>query len=72
MKEYYIYLTTNLINGMKYIGQHYGKLDDSYIGSGNDFKKAVSEFGKENFKKEILEICDSYTTLNEAEKKWIK
>ena len=72
MKKYYIYLTTNLINGMKYIGQHYGKLDDSYIGSGNDFKKAVSEFGRENFKKEILEVCDSYTTLNEAEKKWIK
>ena len=34
MKQYYIYLTINLINGKKYIGKHYGELDDSYLGSG--------------------------------------
>ena len=72
MKKYYIYLTTNLINNMKYIGQHYGELDDSYIGSGSDFKNAVAQFGKQNFKKEILEICSDYDSLNIAEQKWIK
>lgn len=72
MKQYYIYLTTNLINNMKYIGQHYGELDDSYLGSGSNFKDAVNKFGKINFKKEILEICTDYNSLNEAEKKWIK
>lgn len=27
--------------------------------------------GKNNFKKEILEICEDYNSLNIAEKKWI-
>lgn len=72
MKQYYIYLTTNLINGMKYIGQHYGEINDSYIGSGSNLKKAILKFGKENFKKEILEICNSYSELNIAERKWIQ
>ncbi len=32
--EHYIYLTTNLINGKKYIGKHFGAIGDSYLGSG--------------------------------------
>lgn len=71
MKQYYIYITTNLINNKKYIGQHYGELQDSYLGSGEIFKKALEKYGKDNFKKEILEICDSYESMNVAEKKWI-
>lgn len=34
MKQYYVYMTTNLLNGKKYIGMHYGELDDNYLGSG--------------------------------------
>ena len=71
MKQYYVYLTTNLINNKKYIGQHYGELADNYIGSGSLLKKAIEKYGKDNFKKEILEICNSYDTMNEAERKWI-
>lgn len=48
-----IYCTTNLINGKKYIGQHYCSNDD-YIGSGKWFSKAVSKYGKSNFKRQIL------------------
>jgi group I intron endonuclease len=68
----YIYLTTNLTNNKKYIGQHNGELEDSYIGSGIHFLRAVKKYGKENFKKEILEICDTQEELDEAEKRWIK
>lgn len=72
MKQYYVYLTTNLINGKRYIGQHYGKIDDSYIGSGNTLKKAIQKYGKKNFRKQILEICANYNAMNIAERKWIK
>lgn len=70
-KVYYVYLTTNLINGKKYIGSHFGKLNDSYLGSGNTFKKALAKYGKLNFKKEILEICNDFDSVNIAEEKWI-
>ena len=66
----YIYLTTNLINGKKYIGQHNGSIKDNYLGSGVLLVKAIEKYGKENFKKEILEECD-ITELDEKEKYWI-
>lgn len=59
MKQYYIYLTTNHINGKRYIGKHYGELNDSYLGSGNLIKAAIEKYGKENFSKEILYISQS-------------
>lgn len=66
----YIYLTTNLINGKKYIGQHNGSIKDDYLGSGVLLVKAIKKYGKENFKKEILEECN-ITELDEKEKYWI-
>lgn len=69
--SFYIYITTNLINGKRYIGQHKGEVNDSYLGSGVLFSKALEKYGKENFKKEILEEC-SEEELNEKERYWIK
>lgn len=70
-KQYYIYLTTNLINGKKYIGQHYGRLNDKYFGSGAIITKAIAEYGKENFIKEILEIT-TQDQIDEVEKYYIQ
>lgn len=70
--HYYIYLTTNKINNKKYIGQHKGSLTDRYFGSGILLQKAIEKYGKDNFAKEILEICNSQEELDEKEKYWIK
>jgi hypothetical protein len=52
---FYIYRTTNLINGKTYIGQHKKtNRRGKYIGSGLILRKAIKKYGKENFKVEIL------------------
>ena len=71
MKQYYIYVTTNKVNGKKYIGQHYGELDDKYLGSGAVLSRAILKYGKENFEREILEIATK-DTINEREKYYIE
>lgn len=58
-KQHYIYITTNLVNNKKYIGKHYGYLDDNYLGSGIALNNAIQTYGKKNFKKEIYCICES-------------
>ena len=65
-----IYKTTNIINGKIYIGQDSNN-NPKYFGSGNLLKKAFDKYGIENFKKEILEHCDSKKDLNDKEKYWI-
>lgn len=72
--QYYIYITTNLINQKKYIGKRKCKCDidrDTYIGSGKILKSAIKKYGKENFVKDILEICENEEVCNEREKYWI-
>jgi len=66
-----IYLTTNLVNGKKYIGLDMNN-DNNYFGSGVHIKRAIKKYGKENFTKEILETCNNREELLLCEKKWIK
>jgi group I intron endonuclease len=49
-----IYLTTNLINFKYYVGFDYYN-NPKYLGSGTAIIAAIKKYGKENFKKEILE-----------------
>lgn len=69
---YEIYLTTNLVNGKKYIGQHkLTKQKDYYLGSGKVLKEARKKYNYQNFKKEQLEICETLEQANERERYWI-
>lgn len=70
----FIYITTNHINGRKYIGQKkYDKRGNwkEYLGSGIILTRAINKYGKENFSKEIIEECETKNELNEKEKYWI-
>lgn len=66
-----IYETINLVNGRRYIGKDIHN-DPTYLGSGKIFKQAIIKYGRHNFKKIILEVCDNEDHLNIREKFWIK
>lgn len=69
----YNYLTTNLVNGKKYVGLRTSNVNDyKYFGSGALIKKAIKKYGIKNFKKEILCHCDTYEEAHLNEAKYIK
>lgn len=65
-----IYKTTNLINNKIYIGKDKNN-NPKYFGSGKILKLAIKKYGIKNFKKEILEYCNTIEELDEREKYWI-
>ena len=67
----FIYLWTNKINGKKYLGSHYGSIDDGYTGSGAIFKKAIKKYGIENFEREIIEYVKDSNILLEREQYYL-
>jgi hypothetical protein len=51
-------MTTNIINGMIYIGVHSTfNINDNYLGSGKYLKRAINSYGEHNFKRDILYYC---------------
>ncbi|MFW6377455.1 MAG: GIY-YIG nuclease family protein [bacterium] len=70
---YIIYKIINLINYKFYIGKHKCEFEefDGYLGSGLNLQRAIKKYGKENFKREIIEICDE-SNVDEREKYWIE
>lgn len=66
----FVYMTTNIENGKRYIGKHAGFGDD-YLGSGTKFKEAVKEFGRDKFEREIIAFAYSEDHLNYLEKSYI-
>jgi len=69
----FVYITTNTKNGKQYVGDHSSnKLNDNYLGSGVYFQNALNEYGKENFKREILEYFDTKEEAFNAQEKCIQ
>lgn len=66
-----VYKTTNLVNGKIYVGKNEND-DPEYLGSGAKLKAAIAEFGKQNFIKEILEVCNNSQDLCQREVFWIE
>jgi group I intron endonuclease len=69
----FIYITTNLVNGKKYIGQRkfsYGW--KTYLGSGVHFIYAKKNYGNDNFKRDICAFANNQDDLNKLEKQWIE
>jgi predicted transcriptional regulator len=68
----YVYITTNLVNGMKYIGKRTSHVfNPRYFGSGIRIKNAVKLYGKDKFAVELLIAVHSREELEEAEKRVI-
>lgn len=72
MPYYTVYKVTNKINNMIYIGVHVTKnIKDNYIGSGTNIRKAIKEFGRHNFMKEILYVFDNKEDMLNKEKELV-
>lgn len=66
----FIYITTNMVNGMRYLGRRKIGNDNSwhrYLGSGSAFKMALKKYGRECFSRNIVCFCYSEDELNKAE-----
>ena len=68
----YVYITTNLLNGKKYIGKKTSpKFIKSYKGSGKDIREDIKQYGTENFSVEMLQEYETKDELNRGEREWI-
>lgn len=71
-KYNFVYKITNLINDKTYIGVHRtDNLNDGYLGSGKLIQRSINKYGKENFKKDILNFFDTYLEALNYEKELV-
>ena len=71
----FIYITTNKLNGKKYVGQKKvikGNISKSYLGSGTALKRAIEKYGKENFERKIIDIAFNKIDLDYLENLYSK
>ena len=67
-----VYRITNILTDEKYIGCKHLRVKgwESYIGSSKYLKEAIEEYGKENFKFEVLQATRNRTQTIIAEEQW--
>lgn len=66
---HYIYRTTCLVTGKFYIGMHStDTLDDGYLGSGKVLWYSIRKHGRENHRRDIVEMCSTREALKLREK----
>lgn len=72
----FIYLTTNNITGMQYIGKRqttWGKAEiDRYLGSSRYLKRDIKKYGAHNFSRVILEYANTKEELRLLEIKYLE
>ena len=68
----YVYRWLNRSNNMKYIGSHYGSVEDSYLGSSKWFLSSYTR-NPENFIMEVLEyvVVDDTKEILCCEQRWL-
>lgn len=68
----YIYITTNTLNGMKYVGKRSSStFKPNYLGSGLRLKAAIKYYGKKSFTVEVVEWAETKEDLNRLEVEYI-
>lgn len=70
--KHFVYITTNLITGEQYVGDHStDNLNDGYLGSGIYIKHALKKYKRINFKRKIIEFFDTKKEAFNAQEKYI-
>jgi hypothetical protein len=69
----FVYISTNIVNGMQYIGQTYyrKRMDPFYFGSGKAIKRALKKNGRESFVRETIFEAFTKEDLDWAERYFI-
>lgn len=70
--DYIIYKTTNQLDQKIYIGKASGiRVFNNYLGSGVHLRRAIKKYGRENFKRRIIDDAQNMKELCEKEIFWI-
>lgn len=69
----FIYITTNLLNGKRYLGMcaYHRNNHNTYLGSGKALRRAIKKYGSNSFSREIIEECHTKEDLIAAEIRYI-
>ena len=72
MRKSYVYKITCLVTGEYYFGSSYEAKSDRYWGGGKRIRERISQYGKENFIKEILGEFNDRTESHRVENQYIE